>query len=200
MTSSVCRSASILIAATLLPLAGCGGNSSPDTWNTVSHASFQVKMPGDPKPDRRTLPTQDGPVEVVLYQLDWKTHSYLFGSSAYPEATFRRVGVEQALAGGRDGTVNAVPGHKLLTSKRVEVSGYPAIEFSFEGPAPKEVTDTPRTAVHFVRMILVGNQSVVLMVNGFPEAVDERRAKEFWDTLQIDGKPAARTQGSQDLP
>jgi hypothetical protein len=195
-----CRTSSLLAAALLVPLAGCDGKPPVDQWKTVSHAPFQVKMPGDPKRDRRTLSIPDGPVELVLYQLDRETHSYLFGSSTYPDATFRRVGVEQALAGGRDGTVNAVPGHKLLTSKRVEVLGYPAIEFSFEGPAPKEVTDTPRTAIHFVRMILVGNLSVVLMVNGFPEAVDERRANEFWDTLQIDGKPAARTQGSQDLP
>jgi hypothetical protein len=40
--------------------------------------------------------------------------------------------------------------------------------------------------VSYVRTTLVGDDSVVAMLRGLPDAVDREMAKKFFDTLEID--------------
>jgi hypothetical protein len=188
------RAWSILFVALSVSLAGCGGKSSAQPWETVTHPVFRVKMPGKPTRKVETTKLDDGQMEMTMYVWQRDKYAYFAMASQYPPGTIGRNGVEESLQRGRDGQVNATTGAKLLASKRIDYRGCPALEFSFEGTVTNKAGGR-LTVVNYVRLLLVGDASIFVMLSGPPDVVDERRAQEYWNTLEIDA-PAASASSS----
>jgi hypothetical protein len=179
------RSVSLVVVALLV--VGCQGKPPIDQWKTVSHAPFRFKMPGEAKREVKSIaaPPPLGKLDLTMYMWDRKNFGYMVGVSEYPAGTLDRVGIEDSLAGSRDGHVANTPGGKLLGSKRVEVHGSPAIEFTFEATMT-DAAKKDKKFMNYVRTVRSGEKAIIMQLSGFPGEIDEAQAQEFWNTLEIE--------------
>jgi hypothetical protein len=174
----------ILAAVLLLSLGGCGGKPPVDQWKTVSHSVFTIKMPGDPTREVQTMPVPGGKVDVTLFVVERGDEAYLAVASEFPAGTLTGLGIEESLESSRDQHIKNTPGGKLLGSKRIDVQGFPAIEFTFEATIP-DTRNKKHQVMSYVRTVRVDERAIVMQFTGVPDKVDESQALEYWNTLKI---------------
>lgn len=147
---------------------------NPNTWAkfTSAEGRFSVFMPGTPKDQVQTTPSNIGPYTTHLFTLRHPRHVFLIGYVDYdPSFNFNP---QAELEANRDQFVKNLKA-TLLTTRNVRVDGYPALEFSAE----------TEERIFKSRVYIVGRRPY-LIVLGSAKGVDNTPAlNRFFSSFKI---------------
>ena len=149
-------------------------NPNPNAWAkfTSEEGRFSVFMPGTPKDQVQTTPSEFGPYTTRLYRLIQPPHVFLIGYVDYdPSFRFDR---QAELAANRDQFVKNLKA-TLVESRNLTIDGYTALEFTAEIPE----------RIFKSRVYIVGRRPY-LIVLGSPKGVDNSFAlNRFFNSFKI---------------
>lgn len=149
-------------------------NPNPITWAkfTSEEGRFSVFMPGTPKDQVQTTPSEFGPYTTRLYRLIHPRHVFLIGYVDYdPSFNFDR---QAELAANRDQFVKNLKA-TLVSSRNVTIDGYSALEFT-------AVTDE---RIFKSRVYIVGRRPYLIVISS-PKGVDDSFAlNRFFNSFKV---------------
>ena len=160
--------------STSTPPAADTPNPNPNAWAkfTSRDGRFSVIIPGIPKDQVQTTPSNIGPYTTHLFTLRNPRHVFLIGYVDYdPTFNFHP---QAELEANRDQFVKNLEA-TLVNSRNVRVDGYPALEFT----AVKE------ERIFKARVYIVGRRPY-LIVLGTSKGVDDAPAlNRFFNSFKI---------------
>jgi hypothetical protein len=149
-------------------------NPNPNPWAkfTSEEGRFSVFIPGTPKDQVQTTPSEFGPYTTRLYTLRHPRHVFLIGYVDYdPSFKFDR---QAELAANRDQFVKNLRA-TLVNSRNVTIDGYSALEFTAETPE----------RIFKSRVYIVGRRPYLIVI-GSPKGVDDSPAlNRFFNSFKI---------------
>lgn len=147
-------------------------NANPWTKFTSEEGRFSVFIPGTPKDQVQTTPSNIGPYTTHLYTLRHLRHVFLIGYVDYdPSFNFNP---QAELEANRDQFVKNLKA-TLVTSRNVKVDGYSALEFTADADE----------RIFKARVYIVGRRPY-LIVLGSQKGVDDSFAlNRFFNSFKI---------------
>ena len=161
-------------APTPAPSTDTTPNPNPNAWAkfTSEEGGFSVFMPGTPKDQVQTTPSDHGPYTTHLYILRNEPHVFLIGFVDYdPSFNFNR---QAELEANRDQFVKNLQ-VTLITSRTLRIDGYSVLEFKAEGPQK----------IFTSRVYMVGRRPYQIVI-GSPKGVDDSvNINRFFNSFKI---------------
>jgi hypothetical protein len=102
-----------------------------DQWKEYSPegTGFTVLMPGTPKVEQQSQPTDVGPIMMYIHMVERDNAAFLVMYSDFPAEMVKAVDADTLLDGGVNG---AAQGGKLISQKKIEIDGHKGREFVAE--------------------------------------------------------------------
>ena len=160
--------------STSTPAPAVASTPNPNAWAkfTSEEGRFSVFIPGIPKDQVQTTPSNIGPYTTHLFTLRNPRHVFLIGYVDYdPSFNFNP---QAELEANRDQFVKNLKA-TLVASRNVKVDGYSALEF----------TAVTEERIFKSRVYIVGRRPY-LIVLGSPKGVDDAPAlSRFFNSFKI---------------
>jgi hypothetical protein len=153
---------------------------------------FRLKMPAAPKEQTQKIQTPIGPIDLHMYLIDKGDMAYLATYSDYPEEVAKQ-DPKQLLDGVVDGSIKNSKG-ELITSKDINIGGFPGREYDYNIPIPGGQTGIGRSRVYLVNTRLYQIVYIGAKAKGIPKAADDY-LKSF-ELIKKPGAPAAKMPSS----
>jgi hypothetical protein len=133
-------------------------------------------LPGSPREQKQTYPTEVGPVDATLYilEVDEGKVAYLVGYNDYPKDKVKGFDKQKMLDGAKKGAVNNVQG-KLVAEKTIELSGFPGLEIEVDAGASKV----------FVRIVVAEERLYQALVVMPAAATRPAHVRKFLDSIKL---------------
>jgi hypothetical protein len=151
------------------------------SWETIAppDGGFSVRMPGQPRTEKKKEETQRGPVERIEFTLRASPFHYTVAYADFPGQLIQGRQVDKALDLARDGALSAVKGAKLREYRPVALAGHPGREMIIE------VEDGGKEISLRARFYLVKQRLYQVMVAA--DTVDVKRPEldYYLDSFQL---------------
>lgn len=138
----------------------------------------RIRFPGNPKPEKQSLDTSAGKIEISIFTAEHKGCAYAFSILDYPPSIVSKAGAQTLLNEYRAGIVDE-PNGTLLDSKMSNYQGSPSNDFQYVDP------DYGAGDIAHCRTVQKGNRMFHLKVVGKAPTAD---IHAFFQSLVMDDK------------
>ena len=138
----------------------------------------RVRFPGNPQPEKQSIDTSAGKIEISTFTAEHKGCAYAFSILDYPPSIVSKAGAQTLLNEYRGGIVDE-PNGTLLDSKMSNYQGSPSNDFQYVDP------DYGAGELAHCRTVLKGNRMFHLKVVGKAPTAD---IHAFFQSLVMDDK------------
>ncbi|MDF1561659.1 MAG: hypothetical protein P1V51_01375 [Deltaproteobacteria bacterium] len=158
-------------------------------YETQADEGFSFSMPDPPEVQRQNVPTEAGPLPIVMYLLadDARGAAYNVTSARYPEGFMDTRDPAEVLAGARDGAASNISG-EILEQRDLQL-------FAPDGsiaPGLELVMRTPQEMLYRGRIFVVGPQLIQLSYVTTEKGGSEEAYRHFVESFILTpSSPAA---------
>lgn len=140
----------------------------------IPEGGLVCELPGEPQTSKQTVNTPAGPMEVVTYQLDRQTVSFVVSATKLPPSALV-VPTEQRLDNSRDGAVKGIEGGELIGEKHITLEKYPGREILIKHPG----------GAYLHQQIYMVNDRIVQAVAVLGSEEKTAQANQFFKSLKL---------------
>jgi hypothetical protein len=170
--------------ALALVIAAQAGAAPKPAWKlfTSEEGGFSVLMPGEPVEQRKSVPSPDGPVELINHSARLGQGVCLVNMTPLAEAALKR-GRDALLKDARAAVARIMPG-KVVKERVIELDGHPGVELVIDAPAAEKM---PSGATIKVRCYLVEKRLLQVMALIPKGQGSSKEVAKFFDSFGLIG-------------
>jgi hypothetical protein len=172
-----------------------GQPKDPRPGFVAKEGRFRIRLPEHATVEDLSQTGPEGKSKLVYFENVIGEKFYHFSVLSHPQGAVDLKRIPAFLEVIRDGFVSdtGLAGERtagtLLSSKHLEVHGWPAIEYVFERKERRakrgEDGAEMATIISYTRIVQVNEQTIHMWVKARPDAVSLQEAQDLWDSFEI---------------